>query len=592
MVAGMIHAESDLEWALFMTTVQRLQRAADGNITSTQYGYQSNGRVAGLWDHRGGYDPSNSTWPGGNISSRFYGYAPDDQVTWSARASDGGASGSALENNAGENYGYNPDHSISAFGYARASTDQSDNNQGDSNASAANLSATTGAVAPNSYGSSYTYDASGNRSQVTEFGISFGYIADGENRYEYSTYDANGNTTNSVVGWTYAYDAEGRMTTATNQSNNAVMTFGYDGLNRLIYQGWAGMTPTIFCYAGNQRIEERAQANNAPIYRYFYDSPTTDWITFRQTSNGGPGGGTRLYYQYDAQGNTTHVSNDAGQVVEQYLYDAYGTPYVYNAAGTFINSSNQDNRYLFHGASAYEWLASPGLYYCRNRMYLPYHGRWLQPDPIGFAGGDVNIYRYCGNDPIDNIDPSGDFFSEIGGAFGAVTGAIVGGVCGSIFGVSVGTSIGCLLGGGPEDMAALIVGAEIGGSYGPQIGASIGVSVGGAVGFGIGAGADYLLGKLTGEGNASPTPTPAPLTPTPAPSQTQSPDPSQTQSPSESVPTSATSTDPDSQQSLDGINGPVGDDSQGSPDWVGPDSGLDGGGGGTPVGDLAPEQIA
>jgi hypothetical protein len=71
MVAGMIHAESDLEWALFMTTVQRLQRAADGNITSTQYGYQSNGRVAGLWDHRGGYDPSNSTWPGSNISSRI-----------------------------------------------------------------------------------------------------------------------------------------------------------------------------------------------------------------------------------------------------------------------------------------------------------------------------------------------------------------------------------------------------------------------------------------------------------------------------------------------------------------------------------------
>jgi RHS repeat-associated protein len=274
MVAGMIHVESDSEWALFMTTVQRLQRATDGNITSMIY-------------------------PAGDQPG-------------------------------------------------------------------------------------FTYDDQNRCTGLADF------------------------TTYAGIGWIYEYDAEGRMTSATCQANGTVMTFGYDGLNRLIYQSWPGMTPTIFCYAGKQRIEERAQANNASIYRYYYDSPTTDRITFRQTSNGGPGGGTRLYYQYDAQGNTTHVSNDAGQVVEQYLYDAYGTPYVYNAAGSYLGeSSPQDNRYLFHGASAYEWLASPGLYYCRNRMYLPYHGRWLQPDPLGFKGGDVNLYRYCGNDPENDSDANG-----------------------------------------------------------------------------------------------------------------------------------------------------------------------------------------
>ncbi len=107
-------------------------------------------------------------------------------------------------------------------------------------------------------------------------------------------------------------------------------------------------------------------------------------------------------------GNTSHVSNDSGTVVEQYLYDAYGTPYAYNKAGSFLgNSSQQDNHQLFHGSSAYEWLEAPGLYYCRARMYLPAHGRWLQPDPMGFAAGDVNLYRYCGNDPVDGVDPTG-----------------------------------------------------------------------------------------------------------------------------------------------------------------------------------------
>jgi RHS repeat-associated protein len=47
-----------------------------------------------------------------------------------------------------------------------------------------------------------------------------------------------------------------------------------------------------------------------------------------------------------------------------------------------------------------------GLYYYRARMYAPALGRFLQPDPIGHAGGN-NLYAYVGNDPLNLVDPQG-----------------------------------------------------------------------------------------------------------------------------------------------------------------------------------------
>ncbi|MCH2039483.1 MAG: RHS repeat-associated core domain-containing protein [Saccharospirillaceae bacterium] len=60
-----------------------------------------------------------------------------------------------------------------------------------------------------------------------------------------------------------------------------------------------------------------------------------------------------------------------------------------------------------------------GLIRFGYRDYDPETGRWTARDPIGFAGGDTNLYGYVLSDPINLVDPNGE-------AAWAVAGAIVG----------------------------------------------------------------------------------------------------------------------------------------------------------------------
>ncbi|MEN3370478.1 MAG: hypothetical protein V7609_2621 [Verrucomicrobiota bacterium] len=54
-----------------------------------------------------------------------------------------------------------------------------------------------------------------------------------------------------------------------------------------------------------------------------------------------------------------------------------------------------------------QWIPELGIYDYRHRMYHPQLGRFLQTDPTGFDAGDMNLFRYCGDDPVDHTDPMG-----------------------------------------------------------------------------------------------------------------------------------------------------------------------------------------
>ena len=74
------------------------------------------------------------------------------------------------------------------------------------------------------------------------------------------------------------------------------------------------------------------------------------------------------------------------------------------------------------GYDGYRYDPETGLYHTGARYYDPRLGRFLQPDPIGQAGG-VNLYAYTGNDPLNGTDPDGLWQATISGGYLGVGGS-------------------------------------------------------------------------------------------------------------------------------------------------------------------------
>ena len=68
------------------------------------------------------------------------------------------------------------------------------------------------------------------------------------------------------------------------------------------------------------------------------------------------------------------------------------------------------------------------MYYCKTRYYVPEWCRWLNTDsPLFLDFNNIqstNLFSYCGNDPVNNVDPNGNFWIALlaGMAIGALIG--------------------------------------------------------------------------------------------------------------------------------------------------------------------------
>jgi RHS repeat-associated protein len=81
------------------------------------------------------------------------------------------------------------------------------------------------------------------------------------------------------------------------------------------------------------------------------------------------------------------VLDASGAMLDQIAYDAFGN--IVARLNPLV-----DHPLLF---TSREFDAETGLYYNRARYLDPSTGRWTTQDPLGFAAGDANLYRYVGN---------------------------------------------------------------------------------------------------------------------------------------------------------------------------------------------------
>jgi len=103
-------------------------------------------------------------------------------------------------------------------------------------------------------------------------------------------------------------------------------------------------------------------------------------------------------YHFNGTGSTVAMTDAAQSVINQYRYDPFGN----------IISQSETIPQPFTFIGQYGVMTEPnGFYYMRARYYDPQVGRFISEDPIGFDGGDVNLYAYVGNNPIMGVDPEG-----------------------------------------------------------------------------------------------------------------------------------------------------------------------------------------
>jgi RHS repeat-associated protein len=282
-----------------------------------------------------------------------------------------------------------------------------------------------------------TYDVSGNRDKFRAYGVIEDYTVNGLNQYTQRTktpggtmnaaHDIKGNMTTNVDSPVsmYTYDAQNRLLTATR--NGVTETFTYDGLGRQVSRQIGTGPVTYNVYDGWNLIAEYAPSasSSSPKATYIYGPTGLTKGTMAVSTLS-----TRYFYQ-DASGSTSHLTGLSGQIEEWYRYDLQGMPLAYAPDDNSREQSQYQIRHLFTGQ---QWYHELGLYDLRNRFYSPDIGRFLQPDPIGFSGDWSNLYRYCGNNPINFADPDGLIGGEgIGLVLG---GALLGGINGLAAGVT------------------------------------------------------------------------------------------------------------------------------------------------------------
>ncbi|HRP05812.1 MAG TPA: RHS repeat-associated core domain-containing protein, partial [Opitutaceae bacterium] len=235
------------------------------------------------------------------------------------------------------------------------------------------------------------------------------------------TYDLDGNTLSDGL-WDYQWDAENRLvrleTTVAARSGgiaHRIINFTYDYLGRRVQKQMIdGVTVTElssarYIYNGWDIIAEYSVLNGSTLDKL---QRTYAWgvdIAGSLADAGGVGAllqfvnsttGTSYLPSYDGNGNVASLINlGTGALAAAYEYSPYGE---------MLRDEIHDNAvapFAFKFSSKWRDAETGWMNYGR-RYFDPRNGRFIGRDPIAEEGG-INLYAFCGNNPVDRWDRSG-----------------------------------------------------------------------------------------------------------------------------------------------------------------------------------------
>jgi RHS repeat-associated protein len=253
-----------------------------------------------------------------------------------------------------------------------------------------------GWTAPDGRQVEYTYDALGNRLSVLGDGVDTDYVVNELNQYTQVgdtsyEYDADGNLLrhqSAIATTELQWTTDNDLSQLSGLGADWVNDYDANGNRVRLYIGGAvsefvvdpsGLGDLVGDYEDTGSLNAR--------YEYGYGLVSRlDAIA------------NRSYYTFDALGNTSELVDRSSVVTDSYSYLPFGEILF------SLNATSEEFEFVGEAGVA---KGPTDLSFMRARHYDPRIGRFISPDPLGLAGGDVNMYRYVGNNSVGKVDPSG-----------------------------------------------------------------------------------------------------------------------------------------------------------------------------------------
>lgn len=264
---------------------------------------------------------------------------------------------------------------------------------------------------------------------------------DGESLVTEYAYDLNDRLiteTKDGVTTFYSYDNNGNM--LGKSDGTSVVTQTFDLLNRMTSFS-DGETTASYTY--NPDNMRRSKTVNGVKTEHVWvgsdialDITGSSVVSYMQGIKSNYG-----WYVYNAHGDVVQLCDNNGVVTKSYDYDPYGNQ--------LTEADALDKNPYRYSGEYYD--AESGYIYLRARYYDSATGRFISEDPA-FDG--FNWYAYCGGNPLNRWDPSGQaWYDWVPGIASVTVGTIM---CATGFGTPIGIG---LIAGGASDLLSSTLGA-------------------------------------------------------------------------------------------------------------------------------------